>query len=232
MSDNILSDTNKNIENNSINNTIPINKRENEAITEIINQSTNEEKEKESKNNNTISNNDNNNKTILDKKLKISKNHKITIGPDGKPDFQNLPYIEDVVEFDKNKYKKPSPYYSIQHDKFLIPPIEEFKRKQIRVNPDLRTFQEVSKERLKFMKKNKVSTLLSDPFKTYANKLDEFMTITNNQFNNAYSKKNISSFIETGLPDNITESENNHIENKNITSKKSNKKISEISRNY
>ena len=229
VSDNILSDANKTLDKNTINNTIPINKRENETITEIINQSTNEEKE--SKNNNTISNNDNSNKKILDKKLKITKNNKITIGPQGKPDFTNLPYVEDVVEFDKNKYKKPNPYYSIQHDKFLIPPIEEFKRKQIKVNPDLRTFQEVSKERLKFMKKNKVSTLLSDPFKTYANKLDEFMTTTNNQFNNAYNKKSISSFIETGLPDNVVEPENNHIENKNISSKKSNKKITEMSRN-
>ena len=231
VSDNILSDANKNLEKNTINNTIPINKRENETITEIINQSTNEEKEKETLNNNNISNNDNTNKKIIDKKLKITKNNKITIGPDGKPDFKSLPYVEDVIEFDKSKYKKPSPYYSIQHDKFLIPPIEEFKRKQIRVNPDLRNFQEVSKERLKFMKKNKVSTLLSDPFKTYANKLDEFMTTTNNQFNNN-NRKNISSFIETGLPDNITETENNHhIENKNISSKKSNKKISENSRN-
>ena len=79
------------------------------------------------------------------------------------------------------------------------------------------------------MKKNKVSTLLSDPFKTYANKLDEFMTTTNNQFNNAYNKKSIASFIETGLPDNVPDQENNHTENKNISlSKTSNKKIPEV----
>ena len=212
---------------------ININKKENETITEIINQSNNEEKEniknKEISNNNNEKKEKDENKKILDKKVKITKNNKIIIGPDGKPDFQNFPYVEDVVEFDKDKYKKPSPYYSIQHDKFLIPPIEEFKRKQIKVNPDLRSFQEVSKERLKFMKKNKVSTLLSDPFKTYANKLDEFMTTTNNQFNNAYNKKSIASFIETGLPDNVPDQENNHTENKNISlSKTSNKKIQEV----
>ena len=38
--------------------------------------------------------------------------------------------VEDLVKFDKNKYAKPSPYYSKQHDKFLILPIEEFKRKK------------------------------------------------------------------------------------------------------
>ena len=158
------------------------------------------------------------NKKILDKKVKITKNNKITIGPDGKPDFGNLPYVEDVVEFDKEKYKKPSPNYSIQHDKYLIPPIEEFKRKQINVNPDLRSFNEVSKERLKFLKKNKVSTLLSSLPKTYANKLDDFMTSTNVQFNGSQAKKNINSFIETGLPENISDLEN--IDSKNTISSK------------
>ena len=154
----------------------------------------------------------------MDKKVKITKNNKITIGPDGKPDFGNLPYVEDVVEFDKEKYKKPSPNYSIQHDKYLIPPIEEFKRKQINVNPDLRSFNEVSKERLKFLKKNKVSTLLSSLPKTYANKLDDFMTSTNVQFNGSQAKKNINSFIETGLPENISDLEN--IDSKNTISSK------------
>ena len=157
--------------------------------------------------------------------MKITKNNKITIGPDGKPDFKNFPYVEDIVEFDKDTYKKPNPFYSIQHDKFLIPPIEEFKRKQIKVNPDLRSFQEVSKERLKFLKKNKVSTLLSDPHKTYANKLDDFMTSTNYQFNGPQAKKIIPSFIETGLPDNVIEPENNYNEVRNSSSPKVSKKI-------
>ena len=161
------------------------------------------------------------NKKILDKKVKITKNNKITIGPDGKPDFGNIPYVEDIVEFDKSKYKKPTPNYSIQHDKFLIPPIEEFKRKQIHVNPELRSFHEVNKEKLKFLKKNKVSTLLTDPFKTYANKLDDFMTTNNMQFNSPMSKKNIPSFVETGLPENISEPDFNFSpESKNTTTSK------------
>ena len=83
---------------------------------------------------------------------------------------------------------------------------------------------------MKFLKKNKASTLLTDPFKTYANKLDDFMTSNNSKFNINASKKNIASFIETGLPDNITEPENNHhIESKYASSPKiSNKSITEV----
>ena len=208
------------------------NENKNENIIEIINPlneknekilSTNEKNEEKEKISMVEKNEEN--KKILGQKVKITKNNKIKIGPDGKPDFKNFPYVEDVVEFDKEKYKKPNPYYSIQHDKFLIPPIEEFKRKQIKVNPDLRSFQEVHKERSKFMKKNKVSSLLTDPFKTYANKLDDFMTATNNKFNGLHGKKSISSFIDTGLPDNVVDSENNHNENKNSSTSKISKKV-------
>ena len=202
-------------------------KNQNENITEIINPS-NEEKVK-IKTPSSQNGKSEENKKILDKNLKLTKNNKIIIGPDGKPDFKNYPYVEDIVEFDKNKYKKPTPFYSIQHDKFLIPPIEEFKRKQIKVNPDLRSFQEVSKEKLKFLKKNKVSTLLTDPFKTYANKLDDFMISANNKLNGANGKKNILSYIETGLPDNIIEPGNSHSEIKSKSASKISNKISEVS---
>ena len=201
-------------------------KNQNENITEIINPS-NEEKVK-IKTPSSQNGKSEENKKILDKNLKLTKNNKIIIGPDGKPDFKNYPYVEDIVEFDKNKYKKPTPFYSIQHDKFLIPPIEEFKRKQIKVNPDLRSFQEVSKEKLKFLKKNKVSTLLTDPFKTYANKLDDFMISANNKLNGANGKKNILSYIETGLPDNIIEPGNSHSEIKSKSASKISNKISEV----
>ena len=193
----------------------------NDNIKEVINTS-NDEKDK-------IKTPVEENKKILDKKLKLTKNNKIIIGPDGKPDFKNFPNMEDVVEFDKEKYKKPSPFYSIQHDKFLIPPIEEFKRKQIKVNPDLRSFQEVSKEKLKFLKKNKVSTLLTDPHKTYANKLDDFMISANKQLNGINNKKSISSFIETGLPDNRDEPENSQSEIKSKPLSKMSNRISEVS---
>ena len=209
MSNNIS----KEINNNTFNH--------NDNIKEVINAS-NDEKDK-------IKTPIEENKKILDKKLKLTKNNKIIIGPDGKPDFKNFPNMEDVVEFDKDKYKKPSPFYSIQHDKFLIPPIEEFKRKQIKVNPDLRSFQEVSKEKLKFLKKNKVSTLLTDPHKTYANKLDDFMISANKQLNGINNKKSISSFIETGLPDNRDEPENSQSEIKSKPLSKMSNRISEVS---
>ncbi len=223
MSNKMPKDIKKNNEENNLKND-----NHNNNITEV-NNTTDDKKEniKTSLPNNDDENNEEN-KKILDKKVKITKNNKVFIGPDGKPDFKNLPHVEDVVAFDKNKYKKPDPFYSIQHDKFLIPPIEEFKRNEIKVNPDLRSFKEVSQERLKFLKKNKVSKLLTHPHKTYANKLDDFMTSNFSKFNNMRSNKTISSFIETGLPENITEPENNHIDSKNITASKiSNKSLSE-----
>jgi hypothetical protein len=205
-----------------------INNSNNEIITEVINQTNDNDEEQNEKNEKTKktptpkngkTENNEGSKKILDKKVKITKNNNKFIGPDGKPDFKNIPYMEDIVEFDKNKFKKPTPYYSIQHDKFLIPPIEEFKRNQIKVNPDLRSFKEVSQERTKFIKKNKASTLLTDPYKTYATKLDDFMTSNNSKFNNNACNKNIASFIETGLPENIPEPENKgHTENYNATS--------------
>ena len=49
------------------------------------------------------------------------------------------------------------------------------------------------------------------------------MTSTNSQFN-ALGKKSISSFFDTGLPENVVESENNHNEKKNGASTKVSKK--------
>lgn len=187
-----------------------------------------EEKQKE-KDNNDKKEEKVENKKLLDGKVRIAKNNKITIGPDGKPNFEGIPYIEDVVEFDKEKYKKPNPNYSIPHDKFLIPPIEEFKRKQINVNPGLRSFQEISKEKIKFLKKEKASTLMTDSHKTYANKLDDFITYTNVQIN-PKSKINISSFIENnGLPESpISETEHLTESKKMSTPRILNKAISDI----
>ena len=198
-------------------------------ITVEINPTKEEGKEKDNnKNNDKKEVKKEENKKLLDRKMRIVKNNKITIGPDGKPNFEGIPYIEDVVAFDKDKYRKPSPNYSIQHDKFLIPPIEEFKRKQINVNPGLRSFQEISKEKMKFLKKEKASTLMTDPHKTYANKLDDFITYTNVQLN-PKSKINISSFIENGLPESpISEMENLTESKKMSTPRILNKVISDI----
>ena len=203
-------------------------------ITVEINPSKEERKEKEKEKDNNNKNNDKKevkkeeNKKLLDGKMRIVKNNKITIGPDGKPNFEGIPYIEDVVAFDKDKYRKPSPNYSIQHDKFLIPPIEEFKRKQVNVNPGLRSFQEISKEKMKFLKKEKASTLMTDPHKTYANKLDDFITYTNVQLN-PKSKINISSFIENGLPESPISEMGNLTESKKMSTPRIlNKVISDI----
>ncbi len=213
----------KSLSNNTQNYIKNTNRRNNnkENITEVINPEQEENKKIKSLTVNDDKNSEN--KSILDKKVKITKNNKITIGPDGKPDFKSLQYLEDVVEFDKNAFKKPNPYYSVQHDKNLIPPFEEFKRKQIKVNPDLRTFNEVSQEKMKFLNKNKASTLLTDTHKTYANKLDDFMTSKTLQFNGDENKNFIPSFSDSGLIQEIPESMNNQIENKNKNIPSSNK---------
>ena len=139
-------------------------------------------------------------KKILDKNLKIAKNDNITLTHKNELDFKNIPIIEDVVEFDKSKYKKPNVFYPIQHDKYLIPPIENFEtnkiKNKIKVNPDMRIFKEMQMEKTNYMNKNKKA----DKFKTYANKLDDFVTSTNYQFNDDHNHKTLASFVETGLP--------------------------------
>ena len=70
------------------------------------------------------------NKKILDRNLKIAKNENITLGNNNNTiDFEKIPIIEDVVEFDKDKYKKPKIFYPLQHDKYLIPPLETLNKK-------------------------------------------------------------------------------------------------------
>jgi hypothetical protein len=143
------------------------------------------------------------NEKILDKNLKIIINDKISFGPndksDNKLDFKNIPYIEDKVEFDKNKYKKPEIDYSLNHDKFLIPPIENHKRNKInKINIDVKANQEKLFENYKYNKKNS-----GNKFLTYANKLDNFMTSTNYKFNNMNNNRNKASFAESELGKNF-----------------------------
>jgi hypothetical protein len=65
----------------------------------------------------------------LDKNLRIVKNNNISITNDNNElDFKNIQIIEDKIEFDKSKYKKPEIYYPLQHDKFLIPPLENLNK--------------------------------------------------------------------------------------------------------
>ena len=57
-------------------------------------------------------------------------------------DFGTMPFVDDTVKFDHEKYKKPNPFYGFIHDKNIIPPIEQLKRKEPPVNPNLKSFQE------------------------------------------------------------------------------------------
>ena len=146
---------------------------------------------------------------ILDKNLKIAKNDNITLSNNNSPDFKKIPIIEDVVEFDKNKYKKPDTFYPIQHDKYLIPPLENLANNQnknkIKINPERKILKEIQMEKTRYMNKNKKD----DKFKTYATKLDDFMTSTNYQFNDDNNIKTVASFVETGLPKNFMKNEEN-----------------------
>ena len=139
-------------------------------------------------------------KKILDKNLKIAKNDNITLSHNKKEfDITSIPYIEDKVEFDKNKYKKPDIFYPIQHDKYLIPPLETINKNknenEIKLN-EPKVYKEMFIEKTMFNNKNKRGY----KFRTYATKLDDFMTSTNYKFNDINNKKNVATFIDNGLP--------------------------------
>lgn len=101
--------------------------------------------------------------------------------------LEGLPYVEDTVHFDKEKFVRPKPFYGFVHDKYLIPPIEEYKKKKI--TPTVRTFQETSVLRQRMDTENKLKQSkvepefkISQPKQTYAQKLDQFMTESNLRF--------------------------------------------------
>ena len=146
---------------------------------------------------------------LLMKNLKITKNNNITLSNKKEPDFKNIPIIEDVAEFDKNKYKKPDTYYPIEHDKYLIPPLENIdkigNKNKLKINTDTRILNEKNMEKIRFMNKNNKG----DKFKTYANKLDDFMTSTNIQFNDENNKKLVATYEETEIPKNFLNNEDN-----------------------
>ncbi len=93
-------------------------------------------------------------------------------------DFSKLPFVQDTVDFDKDKFKKPNPFYGYLHEQYIIPPIEKHKKKEIQVNPNLRSFQETVREKAT---RNLPPTITSGlfPKQTYAQKLDDFMTKSN-----------------------------------------------------
>ena len=103
---------------------------------------------------------------------------------ESKLNLEGLPYVEDTVQFDKEKYVKPKPFYGFIHDKYLIPPIEEYKKKTI--TPTVRSFQETSILKHKLETENKIKEAskppefkITMPKQTYAQKLDEFMSASN-----------------------------------------------------
>ena len=158
--------------------------------------------QKPEENKEKTNNDKNSNKKILDKNLKITKNINIKLENNNIPDFKNMPIIEDVVEFDKSKYKKPDTYYPLQHDKFLIPPLENLE-KNIIINPDMKSFKEKNFEKTKYMNKNH----RGDKFKTYASKLDDFMSSTNIQFNDDNHQSIAETYIDSGIPKNYFNNE-------------------------
>ncbi len=94
-------------------------------------------------------------------------------------DFGTMPFVDDTVKFDHEKYKKPNPFYGFIHDKNIIPPIEQLKRKEPPVNPNLKSFQEsvLEKTNNKGLTNSLASSLF--PKQSYAQKLDDFMVRSN-----------------------------------------------------
>ena len=164
-------------------------------------------KKSEEKNDDKIKDNKNNNK-ILDKNLKIAKNENISLGQNKKEiDLKSIPYIEDKVDFDKNKYKKPELFFPIQHDQYLIPPLETLNKtkSEALINPDMKNIKEMFREKNLFKNKNN----RGDKFKTFANRLDDFMSSTNYKFNEDKNNKAVEPFIGNGIPNNFTTNNEN-----------------------
>ena len=164
-------------------------------------------KKSEEKKDDKIKDNKNNNK-ILDKNLKIAKNENISLGQNKKEiDLKSIPYIEDKVDFDKNKYKKPELFFPIQHDQYLIPPLETLNKtkSEALINPDMKNIKEMFREKNLFKNKNN----RGDKFKTFANRLDDFMSSTNYKFNEDKNNKAVEPFIGNGIPNNFTTNNEN-----------------------
>ena len=164
---------------------------------------------KEQINKDIQSNNKKEEKKILDKNLRIVKNNNISLtNNSNEPDLKDMHIIEDKVEFDKNKYKKPEIFYPIQHDKFLIPPFENLNKNNndIKINLDMREFKEKCIEKTMYNNKNN----RNDKFKTYANKLDDFVISTNYKFiENNSNSKTLAPFYESGMPKNFMKNSEN-----------------------
>ena len=116
-------------------------------------------------------------------------------------------FVQNFLDFIKNNLPKTILWE--YDDKYLIPPIENLEtnkiKNKIKVNPDMRLFKEMQMEKTNYMNKNKKA----DKFKTYANKLDDFVTSSNYQFNDENNHRTLASFADTGLPKNFVKNGEN-----------------------
>jgi hypothetical protein len=128
--------------------------------------------------NNKVNNIINNNDKLTNNKFHISSPTEPNFNPENI--FKNLPKYDDNVNFDKEKFKKPYPFYGFLHDKYIIPPIEEHKKKKIEGNPNLKSFQETVIAKSNLMKAGLPKRQFDKSIhKSYAEKLDDFMTKSN-----------------------------------------------------
>ena len=121
-----------------------------------------------------------NNDKLLNNNYHISSPTEPNLNVDSDKIFSNLPKYDDTVKFDKDKYKKPYPFYGFLHDKYIIPPIEEHKKTKIEGNPNLKSFQETVIAKSNLMKAGLPKRQFDKSIhKSYAEKLDDFMTKSN-----------------------------------------------------
>ena len=90
---------------------------------------------------------------------------------------------------------------------YLIPPLETLNKtkSEALINPDMKNIKEMFREKNLFKNKNN----RGDKFKTYANRLDDFMSSTNYKFNEDKNNKAVEPFIGNGIPNNFTTNNEN-----------------------
>lgn len=133
-------------------------------------------------------------------KIKDKENKKVN--GNERLDLENVPYVEDNVVFDRDRYKKPSPFYGFVHDKYIIPPVEGYKKQISNNNIDInsnvsngmtgsiKATNSLTKSKIGLTKsisgsdtiKNITANNISFPRQTYAEKLDNFMVSNNWKF--------------------------------------------------
>ena len=116
-------------------------------------------------------------------------------------DFGKLPYVDDTIKFDIDKYKKPNPFYGFIHDQNIIPPIEKLKRKEPPINSNLKSFQESVLEKSNKPFTNTIASTLF-PKQSYAQKLDDFMVKSNLKY-----VENVKPVVENKVENNPVEGE-------------------------